>query len=185
MIGLFRLFFPAVLLLGVNLSIAGLSTATADDIESLDEAIDVYRALTKEDVVESLDPAKPQASETGLAIARPRVDIRVHFDTNSAELSESEKATLSILGLALESSRLAPFSFDIVGHTDAAGPGAYNLKLSRLRAHAVRNYLVSESHVDPDRLQASGVGESELADPNHPRSAVNRRVVIVNLGPSH
>ena len=41
---------------------------------------------------------------------------------------------------------------------------------------------IGEFHVDPARLEASGVGESDLAEPSDPNNGVNRRVVITNIG---
>jgi flagellar motor protein MotB len=46
----------------------------------------------------------------------------------------------------------------------------------------VKRYLTSEFQIDPSRLQASGIGEEDFADPSDPNSALNRRVVITNLG---
>jgi flagellar motor protein MotB len=42
-------------------------------------------------------------------------------------------------------------------------------------------YLVNVRGVDRGRLLDKGFGESRLADPASPESAVNRRVQIVNL----
>ncbi len=44
---------------------------------------------------------------------------------------------------------------EIGGHTDSSGSDAYNLDLSRRRAAAVRDYLVSKG-VAGDRLVARG-----------------------------
>ena len=71
-------------------------------------------------------------------------------------------------------------SFAVEGHTDAKGKADYNQDLSARRALAVQTYLIGQS-VAPDRLQAEGKGASELANPNDPLAAENRRVRIVNL----
>jgi len=62
------------------------------------------------------------------------------------------------------------------------GSDAANLKLSQARAASVKDYLIGQFHIDPARLESSGVGESDLADPSNPNSGVNRRVVITNIG---
>jgi OOP family OmpA-OmpF porin len=51
----------------------------------------------------------------------------------------------------------------IEGHTDASGRRAYNAVLSDRRAEAVKDYLVPEMHVSPDRLEAVGKGSSQPA----------------------
>jgi len=52
--------------------------------------------------------------------------------------------------------------------------------LSKGRAEAVKDYLVRETGVSPDRLQTVGKGYSEPANRKNPYAAENRRVVVVN-----
>ena len=68
---------------------------------------------------------------------------------------------------------------DIYGHTDSTGLTAYNQKLSEKRAQAVINYLVGKG-IDPKRLTAKGVGESQPAAPNDTKEGQqkNRRVEV-------
>ena len=75
-------------------------------------------------------------------------------------------------------------TFVIVGHTDRTGTRAYNDALSRQRADAVKDYLVKEMGVAAERLQTVGKGFSEPVDPKRPYAAGNRRVVMINAGPS-
>src|SRR5215468_4167512 len=112
----------------------------------------------------------------------PQKDMHIQFEFGSAKLTASAKAVLDELGAALQSDQLAAYQFSLVGHTDAVGSDAANLKLSQARAASVKDYLVTQFHIDPVRLEASGVGESDLADPSHPNSGLNRRVVITNIG---
>jgi outer membrane protein OmpA-like peptidoglycan-associated protein len=69
----------------------------------------------------------------------------------------------------------------IVGHTDADGSDESNLKLSKNRADAVKNALVSVYGVSTDRLTSEGKGESEpVGDNNTPDGkAQNRRVEFI------
>jgi flagellar motor protein MotB len=46
----------------------------------------------------------------------------------------------------------------------------------------VKDYLVHETGVSPDRLRTIGKGFSEPVDMKNPYAAENRRVVVVNLG---
>ncbi|RKX69963.1 hypothetical protein DRP53_06475, partial [candidate division WOR-3 bacterium] len=72
---------------------------------------------------------------------------------------------------------------EIQGHTDSIGSDAYNLKLSNLRANAVRTYLIERHGIDPSRLVARGYGESRPIADNRTKEgrAQNRRVDFVIL----
>jgi len=69
----------------------------------------------------------------------------------------------------------------IVGHTDADGDNASNLELSRQRAEAVKNALVSVYQIDAGRLVTDGKGESEPVSDNGTSDgkAQNRRVEFI------
>ncbi|HUH83481.1 MAG TPA: OmpA family protein [Stellaceae bacterium] len=114
--------------------------------------------------------------------ALPSMDFLVHFAFGSAELTPEARDLLDRLGAALQSDDLRPFSFRLVGHTDAIGSVESNLKLSRERADAVKTYLVTTFKIAPQRLETLGLGKSQLIDPANPDGAVNRRVQVVNLG---
>jgi outer membrane protein OmpA-like peptidoglycan-associated protein len=66
----------------------------------------------------------------------------------------------------------------VQGHTDVTGRLGLNMSLSKLRAAAVVDYLVSRG-VDRSVLQSEGFGPLRLADPQNPKSPSNRRVEIV------
>jgi len=68
----------------------------------------------------------------------------------------------------------------IVGHTDDRGDSERNLDLSRRRADAVRDYLVSKG-VAPERLETEGRGDAAPLVPNTTREnrAKNRRIEFV------
>ncbi len=69
----------------------------------------------------------------------------------------------------------------VEGHTDNDGTPAYNLRLSELRAAAVRDYLVNQAKIDPRTLSPVGCGESRPIAPNDtPQGqAMNRRFEII------
>lgn len=106
------------------------------------------------------------------------IDMDVFFRLDSADLTQQARETLHVLGRALESEQLRQFSYLISGHTDASGPDSHNQALSERRAQAVRDYLVRNYFITPDRLLWTGFGESQLRIPEEPYSAVNRRVEI-------
>jgi flagellar motor protein MotB len=48
----------------------------------------------------------------------------------------------------------------------------------------VRDYLATRWNVDAVRLQAEGVGFSQLLDKANPQAPANRRVQAINEGPA-
>jgi outer membrane protein OmpA-like peptidoglycan-associated protein len=67
---------------------------------------------------------------------------------------------------------------NIEGHTDSIGNEEYNQKLSQKRADAIRNFLIKEFGIKPNKLKAEGLGESRpIADNgNFQGRQENRRV---------
>jgi len=67
----------------------------------------------------------------------------------------------------------------VEGHTDSVGTEANNLVLSRLRAEAVVDYLVSRG-VDAGRLEAVGFGETSPVADNDTAGGrqINRRIEV-------
>jgi outer membrane protein OmpA-like peptidoglycan-associated protein len=112
----------------------------------------------------------------------PAIDLAVYFDFDSAEITDKAKATLDPLSRALQSPSLKGATIVLAGFTDAAGKFDYNKDLSQRRATAVKGYLVSGHGMPAQQLVDVGFGELHLKDPNDPKSAVNRRVQIINLG---
>ncbi len=109
-----------------------------------------------------------------------QVNINVSFDFDSAALREDEKPKLTMLCDALKAADVQKIR--ILGHTDASGSAEYNERLSKLRAEEVKRFLTSDCGYPADRMEALGVGESSLFDPNDPLSDVNRRVEFQALG---
>ena len=70
-------------------------------------------------------------------------------------------------------------SAEIEGHTDNTGKKSYNVWLSKKRAEAIKNYMISEFGIDASRLSAVGYGPDQPVSDNGTREgrAENRRVV--------
>jgi outer membrane protein OmpA-like peptidoglycan-associated protein len=70
---------------------------------------------------------------------------------------------------------------EVQGHTDSVGSDKYNLNLSNERAGSVKEYLVINHCIDPNRLLARGYGESMPVASNRSESGrqKNRRVEFV------
>jgi len=113
-----------------------------------------------------------------------QTSLLVRFASGSAELTAEAERGLTLLGQALASNDLAAYRFRLEGHTDTVGDASLNQALSERRAAAVRAFLTSRFGVDPARLEAIGLGESqpEFATPDETAEPRNRRVRVVNLG---
>jgi outer membrane protein OmpA-like peptidoglycan-associated protein len=116
-----------------------------------------------------------------IAAKRPKIDLDINFDFNSAKLTPKAEPQLDNLGKALTSPDLSGAIIMLGGHTDAKGSDAYNQRLSEQRAATVKQYLVTHFRIPPENLLASGYGEKGLKNPADPYDGVNRRVEIVNV----
>jgi len=140
---------------------------------SIWETIVVETALTQ-DVV-----ANAAVLSSGLAGSGHAVVNGILFDTGKADLKpESAPALDEVAKLLKQDAKLKLY---VVGHTDNAGALAANLDLSKRRAAAVVQSLVTQHGVAADRLQAYGNGPYAPLATNDTEDgrAVNRRVELV------
>jgi outer membrane protein OmpA-like peptidoglycan-associated protein len=112
---------------------------------------------------------------------KPKIDLEINFDYNSADISAKSLPSVQALGRALTNSDLKGSTFVVAGHTDAAGGEAYNQDLSERRADSIKRYLVDKYAINGSDLVTVGYGKSKLKDPNQPMAEVNRRVQVVNM----
>jgi outer membrane protein OmpA-like peptidoglycan-associated protein len=116
-----------------------------------------------------------------IAPKRPKVDLEINFDYNSAALTPRAEPQLNDLGTALTSSELAGSVFMLGGHTDAKGNDEYNQTLSERRAETVKRFLMEKYHLRAANLVSAGYGQKGLKNAAYPFAAENRRVEIVNM----
>ncbi|MHC2466932.1 OmpA family protein [Bradyrhizobium embrapense] len=112
---------------------------------------------------------------------KPKIDLEINFDYNSADISAKSLPSVQALGRALTNQDLKGSTFVVAGHTDAAGGEDYNQGLSERRADAIKRYLVDKYGINGTDLVTVGYGKSKLKDPSHPMADVNRRVQVVNV----
>lgn len=112
---------------------------------------------------------------------KPKIDLEINFDYNSADISARSMPSVQALGRALTNPDLKGSTFVVAGHTDAAGGEEYNQGLSERRADAIKRYLVDKYGIASGDLVTVGYGKSKLKDPSQPMSEVNRRVQVVNM----
>ena len=112
---------------------------------------------------------------------KPKIDLEINFDYNSADISAKSLPSVQALGRALTNNDLKGSTFVVAGHTDAAGGDAYNQDLSERRADSIKRYLVDKYGINGTDLVTVGYGKSKLKDPGQPLAEVNRRVQVVNM----
>ncbi|WP_299826492.1 OmpA family protein [uncultured Roseobacter sp.] len=101
-------------------------------------------------------PTEVSDPETGL-LQRGFVVLRdLDFDTGTTALGPGPFMSLERMAEFLQAR--PEMRIALVGHTDTVGGLAPNIALSRERARMVRARLIDQYGIDPDRLEAEGMG---------------------------
>ena len=116
-----------------------------------------------------------------IAATKPKIDLDIQFDYNSADIRTSSMPAVQELGKALSNASLKGSTFVVAGHTDAIGSEAYNQDLSERRADTIKRYLNEKYGINGTDLVTVGYGKSRPKDPNAPMDPINRRVQVVNM----
>ncbi len=112
----------------------------------------------------------------------PQYDFEVVFDPDSSLIRPQSYQTIGRIADTLSDPKLRPYTYLVVGHTDATGKRDANLALSQKRADSIREVLVTTFKIAAKRIQAIGLGEEQLQDSAHPASPVNLGAQIVATG---
>jgi len=116
-----------------------------------------------------------------LAASRPKIDLEIQFDYNSADISQNSVSAVQELGKALSDASLKGSTFVVAGHTDAVGSESYNQDLSERRADTIKKYLTEKYGITGGNLVSVGYGKTKPKDPSAPMDPANRRVQVVNM----
>jgi outer membrane protein OmpA-like peptidoglycan-associated protein len=116
-----------------------------------------------------------------IAATKPKIDLDIQFDYNSADIRQSSMPSVQALGKALSDASLKGTTFVVAGHTDAIGSESYNLDLSERRADTIKRYLTEKFAITGTDLVTVGYGKTKPKDPNAPMDPANRRVEVVNM----
>jgi len=105
--------------------------------------------------------------------------IGLKFDSGSSVLNPQYFGILSKVKDAINT--FPGCTVSVKGHTDSFGSDDLNLHLSQDRADAIMVYLVANMNLEPSRIVAIGLGETEpIANNETPEGrAKNRRIDIV------
>lgn len=162
--------------------------AEVDDAEMWDQIVmaplePITRRYSRWEVVNKPDMImnQPEVRE-----AMPSIELdTITFGFNEAFVREEEIFDLDRIARMIESVVAAHPDeiFMIEGHTDAVGSDAYNLKLSRQRAQAVKTALSRYYVIPPQNLATVGLGERYLKIWTPEAEEENRRVTVRRVTP--
>ena len=116
-----------------------------------------------------------------LAATKPKIDLEINFDYNSAEINNASMQAVQELGKALTDPSLKGSTFVVAGHTDAIGGEEFNQGLSERRADTIKRYLTDKFGINGSELVTVGYGKTKPKDPKTPLDPTNRRVQVVNM----
>jgi outer membrane protein OmpA-like peptidoglycan-associated protein len=199
--GLTTITLSTALSLSAGVALAADHTVSADQILSALKPVPVTRGLsvatpqadpsakTREaSFLATLRNRKTRSLSLGereeiaeIAATKPKIDLEIQFDYNSAEISKASMPALRELAKALSDPGLKGSTFIVGGHTDAVGSETFNQDLSERRADAIKTYLVAKYGLVGGDLVTVGYGKTRLKNPDNPTDAVNRRVQVVNM----
>ena len=156
------------------------------DPKKAEEQRFINKVRTRSIAVEPRDPeeAKEAKQEREKIIEivkdKPKIDLEIYFDFNSAVIGPKAIAAVTSLGNVLSKEEFKGTVFFINGHTDGKGSPEYNRGLSQRRAEAVKRFLVERFGLAPDTLVAVGMGKEDLKFADRPFADENRRVQVAN-----
>lgn len=111
-------------------------------------------------------------------------NVPVHFEFDQSELRPSDRPVLDRFASVVRA-YYPNAVVTVEGFTDPAGSEAYNLRLGKARADAVRDYLVTSGGLASDRVRSVSYGKASdrlvAPDASGPGEAgmANRRVALV------
>lgn len=105
----------------------------------------------------------------------------ISFDVNKATVKAESYPTIKEIATVLTEN--PNVRIKVIGHTDSDGAAATNLTLSKQRAEAVKQALVTEFGIAASRIEVDGLGSSKPIDTETTATAKakNRRVEFVKL----
>ncbi|MBU1616101.1 OmpA family protein, partial [bacterium] len=105
------------------------------------------------------------------------VRLLIEFDTNKTDIKPMYRDELEKFADTLKEHSKS--TVIIEGHTDNQGDFEYNMDLSSRRAESVKDYLVKNFGINPQRLKTKGFGPARSIDTNEtPEGKANNRRVM-------
>ncbi len=180
------LIFIIILFLNIDPSLASYTYQGPEDKRAVEESEKAVKRLEQNrgaiqivgKVVDIIGLKSTSISGSSVGISKTLIDLGakkvgteiqislsgdILFDFDKWEIKKEAEATLQKLAEGIKESNKKNI---IEGHTDSKGSDSYNLKLSRNRAEAVRDWLISKASLTNIQFQTNGYGESRPITPN-------------------
>jgi outer membrane protein OmpA-like peptidoglycan-associated protein len=167
------------------------------------KAFDIPKAMPLTDTMNQFrfEVGNTNYSEEGYGVYISNIKIATGLPDTRHKLIEEGKFSTNGILFDLQSAVIRPESYGVVkeiagvlkenpsirvkviGHTSSDGDDAANLELSKKRAAAVKDLLVSEWQIEDNRIETEGKGEAVPVADNKTREgrAQNRRVEFIKL----
>jgi hypothetical protein len=106
-----------------------------------------------------------------------QINEKVQFEYNSSQIKDESHGLLNEVAKVIKDHAFIK-KILVEGHASSDGADDYNMRLSDARAKAVRDYLVKQAGIAPERLEAKGFGETKPIASNDTEEGreQNRRV---------
>jgi outer membrane protein OmpA-like peptidoglycan-associated protein len=168
-------------------ALGGLGGAVVgDQIQAGDQKLDAREQEIAKNraLIEELKRKNLEVHETNRGVVVNLPDVL--FEFNKHQLTSDARAKVRDIAQVLDGPRVQKRQVSIEGHTDSIGSDQYNVRLSQLRADAVRSGLEGDG-VSASRLHTRGFGKKYPIAPNknpggsdNPAGrAKNRRVEVI------
>ena len=167
-------------------TVGDVATSAANSVDSaaskVGDAVSNTFDMTKAKLA---DVKLPEVNLSGVTV-RGNEDYQVYgleekvlFDTDKAVVKPSAAEALKQISASINK-RYAGKDVRILGFADSRGDKSYNRDLSKQRAEAVKNYLVTTNKMPADRVSTEAFGEEQPAASNATAAGrqENRRVEI-------
>lgn len=141
---------------GVKVDVAGCAADTdGDGITDAEDGCPTLVGVRANDGCPEIKPAVKQLFQKALQ--------GIQFETGKAVIKKVSFPIMDAIGNVMKDN--ASYKLIIGGHTDNVGSDQTNMTLSKNRADAVANYLITAG-IDPLRISSYGFGESAPVDTN-------------------
>jgi outer membrane protein OmpA-like peptidoglycan-associated protein len=148
------------------------------EVEQMRDQLNELRKSKSESEKKSKSNTKEKKNDNRTKVAT--IPYLITFEIGKSVLNEDDRVNLGFLSETIRRGD-SKQRYIITGYADRfTGNQALNTRLSRARAEAVRNCLVNEFGIDPNRLLARAAGGVENMFYNDPR--LSRAVVITAEG---
>ncbi|MBI9086475.1 MAG: OmpA family protein [Desulfobacterales bacterium] len=135
------------------------------------------------------DYVDQSVTDTDLAaLERLKTDIEaetLYFSPGTSRLNDRHRKTLQILSdqvsaaFALTRTLARPIHLAVIGQADSSGAESVNLRISKARADAVRDFLTKRG-LDADKITSRGIGET-TADREKTKKTTRRVTFVLIL----